>query len=137
MPDPSIDQERQDALDDLQRALTRLRMLPMPPAEDDPRREDWTEAVYVRGEAPYGHCAFCNVPRSPAGCLNLCEMSAGHVRAFNNGLQSVINKMRSDHALLEVLGGCTCPPERMSGYQYQRTSHNTFCPMFRSMENDS
>ena len=134
MADPEMD--RTAMLSELRALAGRLAMLPKAVAADDPRREDWTEAVYVRGEEPFGRCAFCGVARSPAGCLNLCELAAGHARAFTQGLLDVIGERRGEIHLLEVLGGCTCPAPRLFGYQIERESHDRGCPMISDANQD-
>lgn len=129
MADGARHEDAQALLGELRQAATRISLLPTPVPADDPRREGWTEAVYVRGEAPFGRCCYCNVARSPAGCLNLCEMPSGFSRRFTQGILDQISKRRGAIVWLEKLGGCTCGPASLFGYQVERESHDYGCPM--------
>lgn len=116
---------------DLLAALRRVAALPLPvPVERRLSDAEWAEAVVVRGEAPYGRCAYYQAALGAAGCLNLCDMPAGAAREFTNGLLAIIEHHRATTRWVETLGGCICPSPRLTGYQSARVSHGTACPMF-------
>ena len=112
------------------RRLRRTALLPrVVPVEDRLPEKEWAEAVIMRNEAPYGRCPFCDNALGAAGCLNLCDMPSAMAHEFNQGLQDVINQNRARVAWLEALGGCTCEAPKLFGYQTERESHHTRCPM--------
>lgn len=117
-------------LSELTRALTKAAAMPRTvPPEYRLSDAEWAEAVVVRGEAPYGRCAWCNAALGAAGCLNLCDMPAGAAREFTNGLLAVLAARRAKIVWVEALGGCTCGPAHLSGYQIERDTHDRTCPM--------
>jgi hypothetical protein len=115
---------------DFRHRLLRLSAMPkMVPMEDRISDKEWAEAVFDRGEAPYGRCAWCRTAKGAAGCLNLCDMPAAAAQDFTNGIMNHLNERRAQTAWLEALGGCTCGPARLTGYAVERDRHDHRCPM--------
>lgn len=131
-PDALIGEDRgeQVTVGDFLRRLHRLAAMPTPvPQKDRISDKEWAEAVFTRGEAPYGRCPWCQNAKSVAGCTNLCDMPAAAAQEFNDGMLAVLNKRRSETAWLEALGGCICGPPRLYGYATERDHHEGRCPM--------